>query len=156
VGARSAGILLYRRVGRRLEVLIAHPGGPLWAKRQAGAWSIPKGLVEPGESELETARREFAEETGTDLGAATATDLGRVQLRSGKTVTVWAVAGDLDPATTRSNSVRMEWPPRSGRMIEFPEIDEVRWCSPDEASRLLNPAQVEFIGRLQERLDHTE
>lgn len=152
----SAGILLYRHRGARVEMLLGHPGGPLWANKQEGAWSIPKGLVEKGESELATAWREFAEETGTDLEGAAAQDLGSVRLRSGKTVVAWAVEGDLDPSGMTSNLVRMQWPPRSGRFIEFPEIDQLRWCPPDEAARLLNPAQVEFVSRLEELLDHVE
>jgi len=154
--AVSAGILLYRRRATGLEVLIAHPGGPLWASRQVGAWSIPKGLVEEGESALVTARREFAEETGTEVEPSTGLDLGSVRLRSGKRVVAWAVEGDLDPSGMTSNPVTLQWPPRSGRFIEFPEIDELRWCSPDEAALLLNPAQVEFIARLKEQLDHAE
>lgn len=156
MAAVSAGILLYRRRATGLEVLIAHPGGPMWASRQEGAWSIPKGLVEAGESELATARREFAEETGTDVETSTGLNLGSVRLLSGKRVVAWAVEGDLDPSGMTSNLVRMQWPPRSGKSIEFPEIDELRWCSPEEAGWLLNPAQVEFVARLKEQLDHGE
>ncbi|MDJ0955136.1 MAG: NUDIX domain-containing protein [Acidimicrobiia bacterium] len=152
----SAGILLYRTTRGVLEVLIGHPGGPFWAKKQEGAWSIPKGLVEAGEDARKTALREFAEETGHPLPDTEAHPLGEVTLRSGKRVVAWAIRGDLDPGKASSNLVRMEWPRGSGRQIEFPEIDELRWCPMDEAQRLLNPAQVEFLKRLRKRLDHVK
>ena len=150
----SAGILLYRPTPSGLEVLIGHPGGPFWSNRDDGAWSIPKGLVGPGEDALDAARREFQEETGSAVDTATATDLGTAVLRSGKLVRAWAVRGDLDPSTAASNLVRIERPRGSGRYIEFPEIDELRWCGIDEASRLLNPAQKVLIDRLRKSLDH--
>jgi len=152
--ARSAGILLFRRPGPDLEVLIGHPGGPFWRNKHEGVWSIPKGLLDPGEDERAAALREFSEETGRQLDPEAMLNLGSVQLRSGKTVVAWAVEGDLDAAAAVSNPVVIEWPRGSGRMIEFPEIDEVRWCSPQQAVVLLNVAQVEFITRLQEWLDH--
>ncbi len=152
----SAGILLYRETGGVLEVLIGHPGGPFWAKRQEGAWSIPKGLVEAGEDARATALREFAEETGHVLRESDALALGEVTLRSGKRVVAWAMRGDLDPTKAVSNPVRMEWPRGSGRQIEFPEIDELRWCRVDEALRLLNPAQTDFLKRLRKWLDHAK
>lgn len=155
-GGLSAGILLYRDSGGVLEVLIGHPGGPFWANRHEGAWSIPKGLVEPGEDARATALREFAEETGHTLTESDAVALGEVTLRSGKRVVAWAIRGDLDPETASSNPVRMEWPRGSGNHIEFPEIDQLRWCRPDEAVRLLNPAQTEFLFRLRKWLDHAE
>ena len=149
----SAGILLYRwRRGAggeaHLEVLLAHPGGPLWAHRDAGAWSIPKGEAAPGEDPAAVARREFAEETGHALLGADLSDLGEVHLRSGKVVRAWACAGDLDPATSVSNTFSMEWPPHSGQMREFPEVDRVTWFDPDEARRRLNPGQVPLLDRL--------
>lgn len=149
---RSAGILLYRRVGNDLEVLIAHPGGPLWARKDDGAWSIPKGLPEPGESAWQTARREFAEETGTALPDGEHLDLGEVQLKSGKVVTGFAVESDFEPDSLHSNTFEMIWPPRSGRLQEFPEIDRAQWCAPGAAKRKLNPAQGVFVDRLLDAL----
>ena len=150
---RSAGLLLYRRAPSGLEVLIAHPGGPFWKHRDEGAWTIPKGLVEAGEAELDVARREFREETGREPPATSPIDLGEVALKSGKTVTGWAVEGDLDPAAATSNEVEIDWPPRSGQRIVVPEVDRVAWVTPDEARRLLNPAQASFIDRLLDALD---
>ena len=152
----SAGILLYRWTDRRLEVLIGHPGGPFWANRQRGAWSLPKGLVDPGEDELGAARREFEEETGHQAPAGTMLDLGEVLLKSGKRVVAWAVAGSLDVTTARSNEVQLEWPKGSGKHVRFPEIDEFRWCDLAEAGELLNPAQAGFLPRLQKLLDHAK
>lgn len=151
--ARSAGILLFRQ-GLQLEVLLAHPGGPFWRNKQKGAWSIPKGLVEPGEDERAAAIREFGEETGSQLEPRLLMTLGEVQLRSRKTVIAWACPGDFDPSDLESNSVRLEWPRGSGRFIEFPEIDEVRWCTIDEATILLNEGQLPLLHRLKEILDH--
>ena len=128
-----------------VEVLIGHPGGPFWATRDVGAWTIPKGLVEPGEDALATARREFAEETGMSLDDLEAAALGSAVQRSGKVVKIWAVAGDLDPLLADSNMVTMEWPRGSGRILEFPEIDKLRWCGLAEAARLLNPALKVFV-----------
>ncbi len=150
---RSAGILLFREA-LELEVLLAHPGGPFWRNRQRGAWSIPKGLVEPGEDEQGAALREFEEETGVRLERHLLMALGEVQLRSKKTVVAWACPGDLDPADLTSNLVRLEWPRGSGRVIEFPEIDEVRWCTLEEAALLLNEGQLPLLVRLKETLDH--
>ena len=154
----SAGILLYRsgRSGAP-EVLLVHPGGPLWARRDLGAWSIPKGECEPGEDPLDAARREFAEELGTHPPAALAeqspVDLGEVRQRSGKRVRAWALAGDLDVERVMSNTFSMQWPPRSGRMQEFPEVDRAEWFTIDEARCRLNPAQVELLDRLADILD---
>ncbi|MDJ0923456.1 MAG: NUDIX domain-containing protein [Acidimicrobiia bacterium] len=152
---RSAGILLFR-TEPSLGVLIGHPGGPFWRNKHEGAWSIPKGLVEPGEDERNAALREFAEETGVKLEPAAMIDLGEVQLRSGKVVVAWAVRGDLDASLLASNPVRLEWPRGSGRVLEFPEIDEFRWCSPAEAGLLLNERQEPLLRRLEEYLDHEE
>jgi predicted NUDIX family NTP pyrophosphohydrolase len=154
--AISAGILLYRRVSVDIEVLVGHPGGPFWANKHEGVWSIPKGLVEEGEDARSTALREFAEETGHTLSGDGLTDLGENTLRSGKRVLVWAASGDLEPTEAVSNSVRLEWPRGSGRVIEFSELDELRWCSIVEAESLLNPAQRVFLNRLVKSLDHTE
>lgn len=156
--ATSGGILLYRRRDGRLEVLLAHPGGPYWANRDAGAWTIPKGVAEPGEGLAAVAVREFAEETGSELSAIAADParapmpLGDVTLKSGKVVHGWAVEGDLDPSTATSNEAEIEWPPRSGRRVRVPEIDRVQWFEPDEARRRAHPAQAAFVERLEELL----
>ena len=149
---RSAGIVLYRSGAAGIEVLLVHPGGPFWAKKDAGAWSIPKGEYEDGEDPLACALREFEEETGTRLADDDAVELGSVRQKSGKQVTAWAVAGDLDPATVRSNTFVMEWPPRSGRRAEFPEIDRAEWFGLDAAREKLVGGQVELIERLASRV----
>ena len=146
---RSAGILLYRMTGRRPEVLLVHPGGPFWAKRDDGAWSIPKGEHDDAEQALDCARREFEEETGAALAAEELLDLGDVRLKSGKIVSAWAAAGDLDAGAVRSNTFEMEWPPRSGRRQSFPEVDRAEWFDLAVARGKLNPAQSEFVDRLE-------
>lgn len=143
-------MLLYRRREGRLQVLLVHPGGPLWADRDAGAWSIPKGECEPGEDPLEAARREFAEELGSAPPSGPEVELGEIRQRSGKRVVAWALSGDLDVATVSSNTFSLQWPPRSGQMIEVPEIDRAEWCELEEARVKLNPAQVELVERLVE------
>ncbi|ROZ99269.1 NUDIX domain-containing protein [Gordonia sp. OPL2] len=143
-------MLLYRRQGDTVELLIAHPGGPLWARKDDGAWSIPKGLYEAGEDAETAARREFAEELGSAPPDGPVIELGEVTLKSGKIVTGFAVEGDLDAATIVSNTFEMPWPPRSGRTQEFPEIDRAEWVSPDVARVKLNPAQAAFVERLME------
>jgi predicted NUDIX family NTP pyrophosphohydrolase len=147
----SCGLLLYRRHGDSVEVLIAHPGGPFWAKKDVGAWTIPKGLAELGEDEEQAARREFTEETGA-AAPAELVDLGTVVQKAGKTVHAFAGEGDLDPAAAVSNMVTIAWPPRSGRTIEVPEVDRVVWVAPGEARRLLNPAQGPLVDRLVSHL----
>ena len=149
---RSAGIVLYRAGEGGLEVLLVHPGGPFWAKKDRGAWSIPKGEYEPGEDAQACALREFEEETGTRLQAPELVELGAVTQKAGKEVTAWAARGDLDAAAVRSNSFTMEWPPRSGRQQEFPEIDRAEWFALDQARAKLVAAQVELIDRLAERV----
>jgi predicted NUDIX family NTP pyrophosphohydrolase len=150
---RSAGILLYRRPAPgSVEVLIAHPGGPAWVNRDAGAWSIPKGELEDGEAAWDVARREFEEETGQAAPATDPIQLGEVRQRSGKVVEAWALEGDLDPAVAVSNTFPLEWPPRSGRWITIPEVDRVEWVSPDVARSRLNPAQAVFVQRLLDTL----
>ena len=146
---RSAGVLLHRlREGAR-EVLLVHPGGPYWAKKDAGAWSIPKGEYEEGEDPRACAAREFEEELGTPLPAdAALAELGTVKLRSGKEIVAFAAAGDLDADAIRSNTFPLEWPPRSGRMREFPEVDRAGWFALAEAREKLNPAQAELLDRL--------
>jgi predicted NUDIX family NTP pyrophosphohydrolase len=149
---RSAGIVLHRDGTGGPEVLLVHPGGPFWAKKDLGAWSIPKGEYEPDEDPRACALREFEEETGTRLDAAELVELGTVVQKAGKEVSAWAVRGDLDPATVRSNTFTMEWPPRSGRQQEFPEVDRAEWFALDEARAKLVPAQAELIDRLAERM----
>jgi predicted NUDIX family NTP pyrophosphohydrolase len=149
---RSAGILLYRLRDGEPEVLIVHPGGPFWARKDAGAWSIPKGEYDDGEDPHACALREFEEETGTLLDPDELADLGEVRLRSGKQVRAWAVEGDLDADTVVSNTFEMEWPPRSGRRQEFPEVDRAGWFGLDEARAKLNPAQGAFLDRLRDLL----
>ena len=149
---RSAGILLHRVADRGPEVLLVHPGGPFWAKKDLGAWSIPKGEYAPDEDPRACALREFEEETGTRLPATELIELGAVVQKGGKEVTAWAVRGDLDPASVRSNTFTMQWPPRSGREQEFPEIDRAQWFALDEARAKLVGAQVELLDRLAARL----
>jgi predicted NUDIX family NTP pyrophosphohydrolase len=149
----SAGMLLFRRTGGGLEVLVVHPGGPLWARRDDGAWSIPKGEVGPGEDPLAAARREFAEEIGSPSPEGEPLALGEVRLKSGKRVLAWALEGDLDADRIESNTFEMQWPPRSGRMQAFPEVDRAAWLEPAHARVKLNPAQAEFVDRLVDMLD---
>jgi predicted NUDIX family NTP pyrophosphohydrolase len=153
VARRSAGILLYRLNGASPEVLLVHPGGPFWAKKDDGVWSIPKGEYREDEDPRAGALREFEEETGTALPAAELIELGEVRQRGGKMVTAWAAEGDLDADSIRSNTFEMEWPPRSGRMAEFPEVDRAAWFDLAEARTKLNPAQAAFVDRLLERID---
>lgn len=150
---RSAGILLFRRAGATVEVLIVHPGGPLWARRDDGAWSIPKGECDPGEESLAAARREFAEEIGSPAPTGEPLALGEVRLKSGKRVIAWALEGDLDAAAIRSNTFTMQWPPRSGQTQAFPEVDRGGWFDLAQARVKLNPAQAQFIDRLVDMLD---
>jgi predicted NUDIX family NTP pyrophosphohydrolase len=156
MGKRSAGLLLYRRSGDSVEVLIAHPGGPIWARRDTAAWSIPKGAPLDHETDLlDAARREFEEETGHRPPSGPAIDLGEVRMRSGKVVRAWAVEGDLDTARLKSLDVEVEWPPKTGQTMVVPEIDRILWARPAEARRRLNPAQAEFVDRLLGALDPT-
>lgn len=143
----SAGLLLYRCRGAALEVLLVHPGGPFWAKKDEGTWSIPKGEAAAGEDLLAHARREFEEETGFAIEGAFR-PLAPVRQAGGKTVHAWAVEGDLDPAAIRSNRFTLEWPPRSGRIEEFPEIDRGAWFTLDEARRKINKGQVPLVDAL--------
>ena len=149
---RSAGLVLFRRRNGGLEVFLAHPGGPFWAKKDLGAWTIPKGEYEPDEDPLSAARREFEEETGFKPNGDFL-DLGTVTQRSGKIVTAWAVEGDCDPAALVSNTCQVEWPPRSRRMIEVPEVDRGAWYSLDEAREKIFTAQIPFLDRLLQKLD---
>jgi predicted NUDIX family NTP pyrophosphohydrolase len=148
---RSAGILLYRHTPEGLEVLLVHPGGPFWAKKDAGAWSIPKGECQAGEDGLATARRELAEETGFRPEGPYAA-LGSFRQSSAKTVEVWALEGDADPGKLQSNTFQMEWPPRSGRMQDFPEVDRAAWFTPSEAARKIVKGQVAILEAIYRRL----
>jgi predicted NUDIX family NTP pyrophosphohydrolase len=152
VAKRSAGILLYRIAGDGPELLLVHPGGPFWARKDAGAWSIPKGEYDDAEDPRACALREFEEETGTALPPGELVELGSVKQKGGKVVSAWAAQGDLDAGSVRSNTFTMEWPPRSGRTAEFPEIDRAEWFGVDAAREKLVAAQAEFIDRLLEQL----
>lgn len=145
----SAGILLYRRRGRALEVFLVHPGGPFWAKKDLGAWSLPKGEFEEGEEPLAAAVREFTEETGFPIDGDFR-PLPPLRQPSGKTIFAWAVEGDCDPAALRSNLFSMEWPPKSGRRQEFPEVDRAAWFGIDEARERIIGGQAPFLDRLLE------
>jgi predicted NUDIX family NTP pyrophosphohydrolase len=148
----SAGILLHRRRGDALEVLLVHPGGPFWSRRDAGAWSLPKGEYDAGEDPFAAARREFAEELGTAPPGGQAEDLGEIRQKAGKLVRAWAIAGDLDAAAITSNTFELEWPPRSGRTIQAPEVDRAEWFSLEHAREKINPAQAELLDRLERAL----
>ena len=150
----SAGVLLYRR-RPELEVFIAHPGGPFWQNRDLGVWTLPKGQPERGEELLEAACREFREETGL-VPDGPFLPLGSIRQKAGKEVHAWACEGDADPARVCSNDTTMEWPRNSGRWITFPEIDRCGWFSPADARLRLNPAQAEFVDRLERALLEAE
>lgn len=150
----SSGILMYRQREAGLEVLLVHPGGPFWARRDAGAWSIPKGEHDAGEDSLSAARREFREETGIDV-AGFFHRLTPLRQPGGKTVHVWAVEGDCDPDTVRSNSFEMEWPPKSGKREWFPEIDRAAWFDLSEAEVRILPGQRGFLDELPNVLPAT-
>ena len=147
---RSAGLLLFRRRNHELQVLLIHPGGPLWVKKDEGAWSIPKGEIENGEDPLAAARREFNEELGSPV-AGEFIELTPIRQASGKFVHAWAVEGDFDPATLTSVLFSMEWPPRSGRQQHFPEVDRAEWFTIDEAKRKINKAQIALLDQLNSR-----
>jgi predicted NUDIX family NTP pyrophosphohydrolase len=149
----SAGLLVYRRLQDTVEVLLVHPGGPYWAKRDDGAWSLPKGEYEPDEDPFGVAIREFREELGVDPpGDHPPAFLGELRQRSGKRVSAWGLSGDIDVGTVRSNTFTMEWPPGSGAAREFPEVDRAGWFDFDAARRKLTPGQVGFIDRLSDLL----
>jgi predicted NUDIX family NTP pyrophosphohydrolase len=154
VSRRSAGILLWRRVpdGDGVEVLLAHPGGPLFERKDAGHWTVPKGEIEPDEAPWDVARREFEEETGHPAPDGPAIDLGQIRQKGGKEVVAWALEGDLDPGLAKSNTFLFEWPPRSGKRIEIPEVDRVDWFTPDEGRRRVKETQIPFIDRLLDAL----
>ena len=152
---RSSGILLYRDRAGTTEFLLVHPGGPYWARRDDGAWSIPKGGLEGEEDSRTAALRELDEELGEgapDLDPAELIDLGSIRQRAGKVVDAWAAEGEFDPAALDSNTFEMEWPPKSGREVEFPEVDRADWFDLEAARQKLLPAQGEFLDRLLEHL----
>jgi predicted NUDIX family NTP pyrophosphohydrolase len=154
---RSAGILLFRRHGAEPEFLLVHPGGPFWAKKDAGAWSIPKGGIEEGEEPRACAVRELGEELGPapELDPGQLIELGAIRQRAGKTVEAWAAEADFDPASLASNTFAMEWPPRSGSEQEFPEVDRAEWFDLATARGKILPAQAEFLDRLLDHLNGT-
>ncbi|MGI5424293.1 NUDIX domain-containing protein [Streptomyces sp. CA-179760] len=147
---RSAGLLLFHHTDDGPEVLLGHMGGPFFARRDAGAWTVPKGEYEPDESAWAAARREFEEELGLPPPDGEAIDLGEVRQTGGKIVTVWAIEADLDPATIVPGTFRMEWPPKSGRLQDFPELDRVAWFALDRAREVIVKAQAAFLDRLAE------
>ncbi|GHF86989.1 putative NUDIX family NTP pyrophosphohydrolase [Amycolatopsis bartoniae] len=147
---QSAGILLYRKENGELQVLLGHMGGPFWARKDAGGWSLPKGEYEPDEAPEAAARREFAEELGLPVPEGELVDLGAVRQSGGKVVTVWALAGDLDPAQVVPGTFEMEWPKGSGRLQEFPEMDRFAWFTLTEAREKLLKSQQPFLDRLAE------
>lgn len=154
-GITSAGILLFRRSDRTIEVLLGHPGGPFWQTRDHGHWTVPKGEVEAGEAIVDVARREFAEETGQAVDGPLI-PLGEIRQKSGKVVVAFGAEGDLDPALAHSNTFSIEWPPKSGQRTEFPELDRVAWFGLEEARARLKDAQVPFLDRLVAALGLTE
>ncbi|MEO8110643.1 MAG: NUDIX domain-containing protein [Ginsengibacter sp.] len=144
---QSAGILVYRKKGNELEVFLVHPGGPFWKKKDVGAWSIPKGEFSDDENSLDAAKREFFEETGFNI-SGNFIELQPVKLKSGKIVFAWAVEGDIDADNIESNLFEIEWPPRSGKMQLFPEVDSAEWFTVEEAKKKMNVMQVEFLQEL--------
>lgn len=144
----SAGLMMFRVRDQMLQVLLAHPGGPFWKNKDVGAWTIPKGEISDGEGPLETAQREFLEEIGVNPQAPFHS-LGSIKQKGGKTVHAWAFEGDCDPEKFRSNTFEIEWPPKSGKKVSFPEIDRVQFFTIPEAREKLNPAQVEFLSELE-------
>jgi len=149
---QSAGLLMYRQTSRGLEVLLVHPGGPFWQKRNLGVWTIPKGLVEPGEDLFKTACREFSEETSLTPHAPFL-ELPEIR-QSSKRVKAWAFEGDCDPTVLHSNTFQMEWPPKSGKVREFPEVDRANWFSLPDAKRHILKAQVPLLDSLSKKLSH--
>ncbi|MGB6058507.1 MAG: NUDIX domain-containing protein [Microthrixaceae bacterium] len=149
---RSAGILLFKSTAEGIRVLAVHPGGPFWRNKDEGAWSIPKGEYGPDEDPFAAACREFQEELGTEPPSGPAIDLGAIRQAAGKLVTAWAVEGDLDVSNIRCNEFEMEWPPRSGKLQSFPEVDRAEWFDLAEAAVRLNRAQVTFLERLADHL----
>ena len=152
---KSAGILLYRFHNNLTEVLLVHPGGPFWAKKDLGAWSIPKGEFGPGEDPLDAAKRELEEETGIKA-EGNFIELTPVKQKSGKLVYAWSLQKDIDPAVVKSNSFEMEWPPKSGKVKSFPEIDKAAWYAMDEARKKIVEGQMTLLIELEAKLDETK
>ena len=148
----SAGILVYRKVGGRTEVLLGHPGGPFWSKKDEASWSIPKGEADEDKDYLKTAKREFKEETGFDVSDRKLTDIGSVTYKNGKVVYAWACEANFDTSKSKSNMFEMEWPPHSGKKISVPEIDKTEYFEIGTALKKINPAQSEFIEHLQQKI----
>ncbi len=148
MAVHSAGVLLFRRSDDAIEVLLGHMGGPFWRRKDAGAWSVPKGLLEPGEDHEAAARREFAEELGIPVPAGPMIPLGTEQQRGGKVVTLWAIEADLDTSSIRPGTFEMEWPPKSGRQQSFPELDRAEWIGVEAARAKLVGGQRVFLDRL--------
>lgn len=146
---------MYRKREGRLEVLLVHPGGPFWKNKDHGAWFVPKGEIDSGEDPLEAAQREFQEETGL-IPKGQFLSLGSVKHKGGKTVAAWAFAGDCDTAAIKSNAFEMEWPPKSGKRVKFPEVDRAEFFNADSAKEKMHAAEFEFIGRLEEALKEKE
>jgi predicted NUDIX family NTP pyrophosphohydrolase len=155
VKRKSAGILMYKQAGDVILLLLVHPGGPFWAKKDLGSWSIPKGEYPEGEDPLAAAKREFGEELGSEP-AGVFRELGELVQPSRKTIIAWAVEGDLDVSTARSNLFQLEWPPKSGQMQSFPEVDRAEWFAPDEARKKILPGQRGFIDRLLAQIGFVE
>jgi predicted NUDIX family NTP pyrophosphohydrolase len=151
-GKQSAGILVYRFAPPELDVLLVHPGGPFWTKKDLGAWFIPKGEIEPGEEPWVTAQREFREEVGLEPPAGEPLELGTVKNKGGKLIHAWALAGDLDLAGFHSNTFSLEWPPRSGKQREFPEVDRAQYFSIQQATERMHPAELPLLERLLQAL----
>jgi predicted NUDIX family NTP pyrophosphohydrolase len=148
----SAGLLMYRRTPAGLEVLLVHPGGPFWSKKNLGAWSIPKGEVEPGEDLLATAQREFKEELSLDP-TPPFHPLGQIKQKAGKIVHAWSFEGDCDPTQCKSNTIRLEWPPKSGKWSTYPEVDRAEFFTLPTAREKINPAQIPFLTQLESSLE---
>lgn len=151
---KSAGLLMYRKKHSLTEILLVHPGGPLWKNKDQGAWSIPKGEYESGEDPLAAAKREFEEELGFPPPEENFIELGEIRQKSGKQVCAWAVEGDCDPSPVSSNTFAMQWPPGSGKNGQFPEVDRAEWFDTDTARNKINPAQINFIDVLENILGH--
>jgi len=151
-GKQSAGILVYRVAPANVEVLLVHPGGPFWAKKDDGAWFIPKGEIESGEEPLQTALREFREELGIDPPTGEPRELGTVKNKGGKLIYAWALPGDLDLTAFKSNTFSLEWPPKSGKQRDFPEVDRAQYFGVEQALQKMHPAELSFIQRLLEQL----
>jgi len=149
---QTAGILLYRRKAAVLEVLLTHPGGPYWENKDDGAWTVPKGIIEEGEEPLDTAKREFEEELGSPVPAGRLRSLDPIRQAGGKLVHAWAVEGDFDPTTLRSNMFSMEWPPKSGEKQEFPEVDQAAWFTIDIARQKILKSQSNLLDQLEDLL----